>query len=75
VCDIGQQRKLVLPEAPPLQQPAVCGSFEHVHIAACGPFNTHVLDVHGRIFMPEKPLKAHVAAYRELDTCVRRLWA
>lgn len=60
VCDNCQRRKLVLPEAPPLQEPVVRGPFEHVHIDLCGPFDTPVVDVHGRITMPEKPLKAHV---------------
>jgi hypothetical protein len=60
VCDNCQRRKLVLPEAPPLQQPVVRGPFEHVHIDLCGPFDTPVIDIHGRLSMPEKPLKAHV---------------
>jgi len=55
-----QRRKLVLPEAPPLQRPRMHGPFEHVHIELCGPFDTPVVDVHGRITVPEKPLKAHV---------------
>jgi len=60
VCDTCQRRKLVLPEAPPLQRPRMHGPFEHVHIDLCGPFDTPVVDVHGRITVPEKPLKAHV---------------
>jgi len=36
------------------------GPFERVHIDLCGPFDTPVVDVHGRITVPEKPLKAHV---------------
>jgi hypothetical protein len=60
VCDACQRRKLVMPEAPPLQQPGVRGPFEHVHIDLCGPFDTPVVDVHGRLSLPDKPLKAHV---------------
>jgi hypothetical protein len=60
VCDSCQRRKLVMPQAPPLQRPRMHGPFEHVHVDLCGPFDTPVVDVHGRITMPEKPLKAHV---------------
>lgn len=60
VCDSCQRRKLVMPEAPPLQEPVVRGPFEHVHVDLCGPFDTPVVDVHGRISIPETPLKAHV---------------
>lgn len=60
VCDSCQRRKLVMPQAPPLQRPRIHGPFEHVHVDLCGPFDTPIVDVHGRITMPEKPLKAHV---------------
>lgn len=59
-CDSCQKRNLVLPQAPPLQEPEVLGPFEHVHIDFCGPFDCPVVDVHGRISVPEKPQKAHV---------------
>jgi hypothetical protein len=59
-CDSCQRRNLAMPQAPPLQEPVVHGPFEHVHIDLCGPFDTPLPDAHGRIVMPEKPLKAWV---------------
>jgi hypothetical protein len=59
-CDSCQRRNLAIPQAPPLQQPVVHGPFEHVHIDLCGPFDTPVPDAHGKIVMPENPLKAWV---------------
>ncbi len=59
-CDSCQRRNLAMPQAPPLQEPVVHGPFEHLHIDLCGPFDTPLLDVHGRIGIPEKPLKAWV---------------
>lgn len=56
-CDSCQKRNLVLPQAPPLQEPEVLGPFEHIDL--CGPFDCPVVDVHGRISVPEKPQKAH----------------
>jgi hypothetical protein len=47
--------------APPLlTKPIIRGPFGHVHIDLCGPFDTPVADLHGRLFMPEKPIKASV---------------
>jgi hypothetical protein len=59
-CDACQRRKLVQPAVPPLQEPAIRGPFEHVHIDLCGPFATPVVDVHGQLTMPKDPPKAHV---------------
>jgi len=59
-CDACQRRNVVMPQPPPLQQPVVRGPFEHVHIDLCGPFKTPIVDVHGRIEMPKKPVKAWV---------------
>jgi hypothetical protein len=44
VCDSCQRRKLVLPEALPLQQPVVRGPFEHVHSDLCCPCDTPIID-------------------------------
>jgi hypothetical protein len=59
-CDSCQRRKLAMPAPPPLQEPVVRGPFEHVHIDLCGPFNTPVVDLHGKLSMPEQPVKAFV---------------
>jgi hypothetical protein len=59
-CDACQRRKLVVAAPPPLTEPIIRGPFEHVHIDLCGPFDTPVADLHGRLFMPEKPIKAFV---------------
>jgi hypothetical protein len=59
-CDACQRRKLAMPAPPPLQEPVVLGPFEHVHIDLCGPFDTPVIDVHGKLSMPDKPAKAWV---------------
>jgi RNase H-like domain found in reverse transcriptase/Integrase zinc binding domain/PHD-finger/Integrase core domain len=59
-CDACQRRKLVMAQPPPLTEPIIRGPFEHVHIDLCGPFETPVADLHGRLHMPEKPIKAHV---------------
>ena len=59
-CDACQRRKLVVPEPFPLQEPALRGPFEHVHIDLCGPFDTPVADLNGRLYMPQHPIKAHV---------------
>lgn len=59
-CDACQRRKLVQPAVPPLQEPAIRGPFEHVHIDLCGPFATPVVDVHGQLTMPKDPPKAYV---------------
>lgn len=59
-CDACQRHNLVLPQAPPLQEPEVLGPFEHVHVDLCGPFDAPDIDEKGRICMPEKPQKAHV---------------
>jgi hypothetical protein len=59
-CDACQRRKLVLAQPPPLTEPIIRGPFEHVHVDLCGPFDTPVADLHGRLYMPEKPLKAYV---------------
>jgi len=58
-CDACQRRKLGMPQAPPMQEPEVQGPFEHVHVDLCGPFDTPVIDEHGRLSIP-KPMKAHV---------------
>jgi len=59
-CDACQRRKLAMPAPIPMQEPVVRGPFEHVHIDLCGPFDTPVVDVHGKLTMPDKPVKAHV---------------
>jgi transposase InsO family protein len=59
-CDACQRRKLVMAEPPPLNEPAIRGPFEHVHIDLCGPFDTPVKDDHGHLSMPKKPVKAYV---------------
>lgn len=59
-CDACQRRKLVIAAPPPLTEPIIRGPFEHVHVDLCGPFDTPVADLHGRLFMPEKPIKAYV---------------
>lgn len=59
-CDNCQRRKLAMPALPPLQPPVVHGPFEHGHIDLCGPFPAPVVSVHGRLSVPDKPLKAHV---------------
>jgi hypothetical protein len=37
-----------------------------VHIDLCGPFDTSVANLHGRLHMPEKPLKAYVVLMIDL---------
>jgi hypothetical protein len=59
-CDSCQRRKLAMPAPIPMQEPVVRGPFEHVHIDLCGPFDTPVVDLHGKLFMPETPVKAYV---------------
>jgi hypothetical protein len=59
-CDSCQRRKLAMPAPPPLQEPVVRGPFAHVHIDLCGPFSTPVVDLHSKLSMPEKPVKAFV---------------
>mgnify|MGYP001809986550 CR=1 FL=1 len=59
-CEACQKRKLAMPALPPLQEPVVRGPFEHVHIDLCGPFDTPVVDEHGKLSMPKQPVKAWV---------------
>lgn len=59
-CDACQRRKLVMAQPPPMTEPVIRGPFEHVHVDLCGPFETPVADLHGRLHMPDKPIKAHV---------------
>ena len=63
-CDACQRKRLALPELPDLQQPVMpVGPFKHVHIDLAGPFETPLIDIHGKITeikKPEKPVKAHV---------------
>jgi hypothetical protein len=59
-CESCQKRKLVLAQPPPLTEPIIRGPFEHVHVDLCGPFDTPVADMHGRLSMPEPPIKAWV---------------
>jgi hypothetical protein len=59
-CDACQRRKLVMAQPPPMTEPIIRGPFEHVHVDLCGPFDTPVADLHGRLYMPEKPIKAYV---------------
>jgi hypothetical protein len=53
--NVRQWRKLVLPAAPPLQQPIVRGRFVCVHMVLCNPFDTPAIGIHERSSMPENP--------------------
>jgi hypothetical protein len=52
-CDACQRRRLVLPAPFPMQEPIICGPFEHVHVDLCGPFVTPCADLHGRLYLPQ----------------------
>ena len=55
-----QRRRLALPELPDLQPPVMpVGPLKRVHIDLAGPFESPLIDIHGVMQNPEKPVKAH----------------
>jgi hypothetical protein len=59
-CESCQKRKLIMAQPPPLTEPIIRGPFEHVHVDLCGPFDTPVADMHGRLSTPKPSIKAWV---------------
>lgn len=54
-CDACQKRKLVLPELPPLQEPAIYGPMRHTHVDLTGPFRVLSEDEAGKVVPMRKP--------------------
>jgi hypothetical protein len=58
-CDACQHKRSALPELPDLQQPLMpVGPFKHVHIDLAGPFETPLIDTHGKIAQIKKGLRS-----------------
>ena len=61
-CDSCQRHKLLLPNMPPMQAPAIYGPFRHVHVDLAGPFVASVVPdfVASSLAHGSGPIKAYV---------------
>ena len=61
-CDSCQRHKLLLPNMPPMQAPAIYGPFRHIHIDLAGPFVASIAPdfVASSLASSREPVKAYV---------------